>query len=164
MILKVRDNKTGGMCTEIDVTNRDTIQSLRKRLQQIFSHNGDIKMHFPGITYEPKDTDYVLKHIFPGSANSNGAIVNVDLLSDIEDEKRGLSENEARNDFQAGDNHSSEHAIQDNLIVGVESFERATKVAITRNRAQDNANQRNGVFSAEGFRRAYQSAGSGRNG
>ncbi|KAF2969138.1 hypothetical protein GQX73_g4385 [Xylaria multiplex] len=140
---------------------KETVESLRKRVKDMFNHRGNVKMQFPGIMGELNDTDIVQERIVARSLNAAGATLTVELLSDTEDGEPMPLKSTAMNDLSLNENHATQAAKQDNFIAGMEDSRRPTKAVVTRNKAEDNAIQRNGVLSAEMFR-AFLSAGQGR--
>ncbi|KAJ2994014.1 hypothetical protein NUW58_g1666 [Xylaria curta] len=163
MKLHIRDNKTGGSRETIEITDRETVGAVKQRIKEAKSHPGLVKMHFPGIKGIKKellDTDFMVEQISVGQANVSGVVVNVELLSDTEDDEQAPG-NALKNDLAIDGNTAIEEAEQDNFIVGIEApdAKRATIAKITGNKAGGAASQQNGIMTMEAFLAVRGSSG-----
>ncbi|KAI3321157.1 hypothetical protein HD806DRAFT_503162 [Xylariaceae sp. AK1471] len=146
--LQVRDNNTGKIDHTFILEPDDTVATIKQRIREYKELQQDIKIYFPGIKHKLPDQDAVITH-FP-----NGVIINIDLVSDSEDDEQGILGDGSSNDLKIDGNQADEEADQQNYIAGItESLRgRPTKAAVTRNRAGKAAVQSNAVLDSASFK------------
>ncbi|KAI1129650.1 hypothetical protein F5Y10DRAFT_237683 [Nemania abortiva] len=141
--LKVRNRN--GVDRMFTLTPADTVESVRKRIQEELQIPRNIKIYFPGRDPKPGDQDVVLRHFPQG--------VTIDI-SESEDDEDGMESDESKNDFTIEYNQADENATQFNGIVGMSETrrDRATRAVITNNRAEKLSFQSNAVLDPESFK------------
>ncbi|KAJ8130497.1 hypothetical protein O1611_g3131 [Lasiodiplodia mahajangana] len=148
-LLKVRNKN--GVDRTFALTQTDTVESIRKRIQKELELPRNIKIHFPGRDPKPRDQDVVLGHFPQG--------VTIDV-SESEDDGEDTEDDGLKNDFTIGMYHlisynqAGENATQFNGVVGMSEArkDRATRAIITKNRAEQLAFQSNAILDPESFK------------
>ncbi|KAI0206108.1 hypothetical protein F4808DRAFT_455595 [Astrocystis sublimbata] len=142
MKLFVRD-KDGLTSQTYDYSANDTIERVKQMIAENKKCEGNIRLHFPGLSREIADTDKLSTYFPEGRVT-----VDIDTESDLEDDDSDASGNGQCNDLHIAENEAGQDAKQFNFVVVAESVHhRATKVKVVNNKALRSAGQCNAALS-----------------